>query len=70
MILTLPAIQTGAAENMMSLLPHQQEVREVVDVLESPPAIDPAQVADQEQLTGLLTLSTSRILTPATTATR
>lgn len=49
----LPAIQTGAAPNIDVTLPHQQEVREVVDVIESPPAIDPAQVADQEQLTGV-----------------
>jgi hypothetical protein len=54
----LPAIQTGAAANVDVTnidvtLPHQQEVREVVDVVESPPAIDPAQVSDQEQLTGV-----------------
>jgi hypothetical protein len=52
-ILMLPAIQTGAAANIDVTLPHQQEVREVVDVVESPPAIDPAQVSDQEQLTGV-----------------
>jgi Carboxypeptidase regulatory-like domain/TonB dependent receptor len=34
-------------------LSHQQEVREVVDVHESAPAIDPAQVSSQETLTGL-----------------
>ena len=32
---------------------HQQEVREVVNVQESPPAIDPEQVASQERLSGL-----------------
>lgn len=32
---------------------HQQEVHEVVDVRESPPAIDPAQIASQETLSGL-----------------
>jgi hypothetical protein len=32
---------------------HQQEVREVVDVHESPPAIDPAQIAAQETISGL-----------------
>jgi hypothetical protein len=32
---------------------HQQEVREIVDVHESPPAIDPAQVAAQETISGL-----------------
>ncbi len=51
--LTLPAVQPGAAPNIEVTLTHQQEVREVVDVVESPPAIDPAQVADQEQLTGV-----------------
>jgi hypothetical protein len=49
----LPTIQTGAAANIDVTLHHQQEVREVVDVVESPPAIDPAQVSDQEQLTGV-----------------
>ena len=51
--LTLPAVQTDAAPNIEVTLTHQQEVREVVDVVESPPAIDPAQVTDQEQLTGV-----------------
>jgi len=32
---------------------HQQELREVVNVKESPPAIDPAQVASKETLSGL-----------------
>jgi hypothetical protein len=32
---------------------HQQEVREIVNVQESAPAIDPAQVSSQETLTGL-----------------
>jgi outer membrane receptor protein involved in Fe transport len=49
----LPTIQIGAAANIDVTLPHQQEVREVVNVVESPPAIDPAQVSDQEQLTGV-----------------
>ena len=52
-ILMLPAIQAGGAPNIDVTLPHQQEVREVVDVVESPPAIDPAQVTSQEQLTGV-----------------
>lgn len=61
--LTLPAIQTGAAANtevantgaanVDITLSHQQEVREVVDVVESPPAIDPAQIAAQQTLSGL-----------------
>jgi len=49
----LPTIQTSATANIDVTLPHQQEVREVVDVVESPPAIDPALVSDQEQLTGV-----------------
>ena len=32
---------------------HQQEVRETVNVRESPPAIDPAQVSSQETISGL-----------------
>ncbi|MGO9404180.1 MAG: carboxypeptidase regulatory-like domain-containing protein [Terriglobales bacterium] len=51
--LTLPAVQTGTASNVEVTLTHQQEVRQVVNVVESPPAIDPAQVSDQEQLTGV-----------------
>jgi hypothetical protein len=49
----LPTIQTSAAANIDVTLAHQQEVREVVNVVESPPAIDPAQVSAQEQLTGV-----------------
>ena len=49
----LPAAQVGAATNIDVTLSHQQEVREVVDVVESPPAIDPGQVSTQEQLTGV-----------------
>ena len=32
---------------------HQQEVREVVNVVESPPAIDPGQITAQETISGL-----------------
>ncbi len=49
----LPAIQTSAAPNIDVTLLHEQEVREVVDVVESPPAIDPAQIAAQQTLSGL-----------------
>ena len=49
---SLPAIQTGAA-NIDVTLSRQQEVREVVDVVESPLAIDPAQIAAQQTLSGL-----------------
>ncbi len=45
----LPAIQAGAASIDVTLS-RQQEVREVVDVVESPPAIDPAQIAAQQTL--------------------
>jgi hypothetical protein len=48
----LATIQPGAA-NIEVTLSHQQEVREVVDVVESPPAIDPAQIAAQQTLSGL-----------------
>jgi len=54
---TLPAVQTGAAANVAAnidvTLSHQQEVREVVDVVESPLAIDPEQIAAQQTLSGL-----------------
>ena len=58
---TLPAIQTGVAANVAAnvavnidvTLSHQQELREVVDVVESPLAIDPAQIAAQQTLSGL-----------------
>jgi hypothetical protein len=50
--LILATVQTGAA-NIDVTLSHQQEVREVVDVVESPPAIDPAQIAAQQTLSGL-----------------
>jgi len=49
----LPAVQTSSAANVDVALSHQQEVREVVDVVESPPAIDPAQIAAQQTLSGL-----------------
>src|SRR3954470_3765587 len=42
--------RTSAIEVAIS---HQQEIHEVVDVHESQPAIDPAQVASQETLSGL-----------------
>jgi hypothetical protein len=51
--LILPTIQTSLAANIDVTLSHQQEVREVVDVVESPAAIDPAQIAAQQTLSGL-----------------
>ena len=51
--LILPTIQTSLAANIDVTLSHQQEVREEVDVVESPAAIDPAQIAAQQTLSGL-----------------
>ncbi len=44
-------IEPGATVEVA--ISHLQEVREVVDVKESPPAIDPAQVAAKEEISGL-----------------
>ena len=49
----LPSVQVQASATIDVTLHHQQEVREVVNVTESPPAIDPAQVSSKEALTGL-----------------
>jgi hypothetical protein len=50
-VFTSPGVQPyGTLEVALS---HQQEVRETVNVSESPPAIDPQQVSAQEQLSGL-----------------
>lgn len=52
--LSTPEIQaTGPSQTLDLTLTHQQEVREVVNVVESVPTIDPAQTASQEQLTGM-----------------
>jgi hypothetical protein len=45
-------VQVGASPNLDVTLSRQQEAREVVNVTESSPAIDPAQVATKEELTG------------------
>jgi hypothetical protein len=50
--LTLPNVQVGATANVDVTLSRQQEAREVVNVLESAPAIDPAQISSREELTG------------------
>ena len=47
------AVQVGQTLAVDVKLSHLQEVREVVNVVESPPGIDPAQTASTEQLTGL-----------------
>jgi hypothetical protein len=45
-------VQVGVAANVEVTLSHQQEAREVVNVVESAPAIDPAQISAKEELTG------------------
>jgi hypothetical protein len=45
-------VQVGANANVDVTLSHQQEAREVVNVTESAPAIDPAQISAKEELTG------------------
>jgi len=47
-----PGVQAGVTANVDVALSHQQEARTVVNVVESPPAIDPAQVSSKEELTG------------------
>jgi hypothetical protein len=47
-----PAVQVGVAANVDVTLTHQQAAREVVDVVESAPAIDQAQISSKEELTG------------------
>jgi hypothetical protein len=48
-----PDVQIAPGSTIEVAISHQQEVREVVNVVESPPAIDPAQVASQDTMTGL-----------------
>jgi hypothetical protein len=58
-----PSVQIAAASTLEVTITHQQEVKEVVNVVESPPAIDPAQVSAQETISGLDVLD---IVYPAT----
>jgi len=51
--LTEPNLQVAQSSAIEVSISHQQEVREIVDVHESPPAIDPAQIAAQETISGL-----------------
>ncbi len=51
--LTEPSVQITPTSVIEVSISHEQEVREVVDVHESPPAIDPAQVSSQETISGL-----------------
>ena len=46
-------LQISPTSTIEVVISHEQEVREVVDVRESPPAIDPAQVSAQESISGL-----------------
>jgi len=46
------AVQVGITTTVDVTLTHQQEAHEVVNVTESAPAIDPAQVSTKEELTG------------------
>ena len=48
-----PGMQIDAGAAIEVTMLHQQELRETVEVHESPPAIDPAQVSSQETLSGL-----------------
>jgi len=62
-VLVEQGVQMSAGSTIEVALSHQQEVREVVDVRESPPAIDPAQISAQETISGLDVLN---IVYPAT----
>ena len=46
-------VQVAANGTIEVAISHEQEVHEVVDVHESPPAIDPGQIAAQESISGL-----------------
>src|SRR5579864_8686007 len=48
-----PVVQVAPNATIEVVISHQQEVREIIDVHESPPAIDPAQIAAQETISGL-----------------
>jgi Carboxypeptidase regulatory-like domain len=58
-----PSVQLTPGSTIEVSITHQQEVREIVDVRESPPAIDPGQIAAQETISGLDVLD---IVYPAT----
>jgi len=51
--LTRPDVQILSGVKLEVSITHQQEVREVVNVQESPPAIDPEQVSAKETISGL-----------------
>jgi hypothetical protein len=47
-----PEVKVGLTASVDVTLSHQREAREVVNVTESTPAIDPGQVSGKEELTG------------------
>jgi hypothetical protein len=47
---SLPQLDTGKSEAVEVVLNHVQELADVVDVVESPPAIDPEKTSNQEKL--------------------
>src|SRR5215831_17255203 len=51
--LVQPDVQIAPGSTVEVVISHQQEIHEVVDVHESPAAIDPAQIPAQETLSGL-----------------
>ena len=63
-----PIVQITQASILEVAISHQQEVRETVDVHESPVAIDPAQVSSRNR-SAASTSSTSFIPAPTTIAT-
>jgi hypothetical protein len=48
-----PDVHLSSNSTLEVAISHEQEVHETIDVHESPPAIDPAQVTSRETLTGL-----------------
>ncbi len=50
--LVQPDVQVGVTANVDVTLSHPQEARQVVNVVESAPAIDPAQISTKEELSG------------------
>jgi hypothetical protein len=46
------AVQVGITANVDVTVSHQHEAREVVNVVESAPAIDPSQISSKEELSG------------------
>jgi hypothetical protein len=51
--LVQPSVEIGPSSTLEASISHQQEVREIVVVHKSPPAIDRTQIAAQETISGL-----------------